>query len=241
MKRLLISLAACLALGISSLFAQTLSGGTIVPETQTILPGEQPAALTSSVAPSSGSYQWQSSADGTTWTSISGATSSNSYQPPRAGNIGITKYRRVVISGGQAAYSNMATVIVKVPGELQGGTISGDQELINHSPSDRPNTILNMEEASGGIGTITYYWQSCTVKPNWSTIPEVISIAYQPGPLSTTTHFRRIAKSDSNSVFFIYAFGWSCDWKCGYGRAANRNFRGNRKRGNRRLFSPSSL
>jgi len=55
------------------------------------------------------SYQWQSSANNSTWTNISGATSS-SYDPPTLSQT--TYYRRLVNPGGSQSISNVTTATV---------------------------------------------------------------------------------------------------------------------------------
>jgi len=88
------------------------TGGRI-SASQKITTGATPAQLTSISAPSGGtgtfSYQWESSPDETTWSSISGATGV-SYQPAALSKT--TYYRRKVTSGTQWSYSNTLQVLV---------------------------------------------------------------------------------------------------------------------------------
>jgi hypothetical protein len=89
-----------------------LDPGSISPTNQTVHPNGFPGTLSgSSASGGSGfySYQWQSSGDGTSWSSISGATSTN-YGPSPLTQT--TYFRRMVVSNGSAAYSNIATVTV---------------------------------------------------------------------------------------------------------------------------------
>lgn len=87
--------------------------GGRISASQKITPGATPAQLTSISAPSGGtgtfSYQWESSADETTWNSISGATGA-SYQPGALSKT--TYYRRKVTSASQWTYSNTLQVLV---------------------------------------------------------------------------------------------------------------------------------
>ena len=91
----------------------TLSGGTISIGTTSVSSGSSPGSFTSSAAASGGtgsySYQWQQSADNSTWTTISGQTAATYTVPALTAT---TYYRRMVTSGSYTAYSN--TVVITV-------------------------------------------------------------------------------------------------------------------------------
>jgi RHS repeat-associated protein len=88
--------------------------GTIAPASLTIASGTTPGMLTANAArggscSGSYSYQWQSSANGSTWADISGAILQN-YNP---GNLtASTYYRRRVSCNGENQYTNTALVSV---------------------------------------------------------------------------------------------------------------------------------
>lgn len=99
-----------------------LQGGTLSPSSASVNYNTGPGQLTGTV-PTGGngiySYQWQSSPNSSTWTSISGATSQN-YTP---GDLtAATYYRREATSNGVSAYSNTATISVYP--QLTGGSIA---------------------------------------------------------------------------------------------------------------------
>ena len=114
MKKIIITLLTICPGVCTSLFAQTipLKGGSI-SQHQTIILGETPATLTSSVAASGGSapiaYAWESSIDNSKWIPISGASSA-SYNPRSLTKN--TFFRRKATAGTQTAYSNTVTISV---------------------------------------------------------------------------------------------------------------------------------
>lgn len=94
-----------------------LSGGTIIPESQTIPSGSVPRTLTNQTSASGGSgsiaYQWQSSYNKVTWTNIVNATELT-YRPPAL--LQTTYFRRKATdTSDAAAYSNTVEIIVDGP------------------------------------------------------------------------------------------------------------------------------
>jgi parallel beta-helix repeat protein len=163
--------------------------GTIAAD-QRIDSGITPAPL-ASTAPATGgtgtyAYQWESSADNTTWTAIAGATSAG-YAP---GPLTQTTYfRRQVASGTcSAATSNVVTVTVAAPDVLLAGSIAADQTLC---AGDTPTALTSTAPATGGTGTYAYQWESSADNTTWTAIAGATSAGYAPGPLTQTTYFRR--------------------------------------------------
>ncbi|HEY1199627.1 MAG TPA: DUF6443 domain-containing protein, partial [Niastella sp.] len=87
--------------------------GGRISASQKITSGVTPAQLTSTSSPSGGTgtfvYQWESSVDEISWSSISGAAAA-SYQPGALSKT--TYYRRKVSSGSQWTYSNALQILV---------------------------------------------------------------------------------------------------------------------------------
>lgn len=78
-----------------------------------------------------------------------------------------------------------------------GGLVCCDQAS-NIIPFD-PAPLTNVQDASGGSGTLEYVWMSTTDPYNtqfssWSMVPNSNSASYDPGPLSKTTFFVRCAR-----------------------------------------------
>jgi len=165
--------------------------GSIVAN-QTVCAGTTPAPLTST-APATGgtgtfAYQWESSTDNVTWTAIAGATS-ETFTP---GPLTVTTFfRRQVRSGTcPAPPSNVVTITV-VPA-LAAGRIAADQALCAGGTA----TPLSSEiPATGGASGIAYQWESSADNTAWTAIAGATGETFAPGPLTTTTFFRRRASS----------------------------------------------
>ncbi|MGI4834160.1 MAG: gliding motility-associated C-terminal domain-containing protein [Janthinobacterium lividum] len=169
-----------------------LGPGSVAAD-QNVCADATPAPLTSSAAPTGGSgtfaYQWESSVDNTTWTAVAGATA-DTYAP---GQLAVTTYfRRRVSSGPCSAVSN--TVTLTVLPALAAGTIGASQSLCGPGT---PSPLTNVTPATGGAGAIAYQWEISTDNTNWTAIGGATGADYAPGPLRSTTYFRRRASSSS--------------------------------------------
>ena len=133
------------------------------------------------------------------WSPIPGATSEY-YDPGVVSRS--TYYRRAINytegSVTKRAYSN--EVLVKVRDAeitLTPGTISGNQTI---ESSTQPARLESVVAASVSSGFYTIMWQSAPASSGpWSDISGTSgSQAYQPGPLSATTYFRRTITSSTS-------------------------------------------
>src|SRR3569833_1746168 len=113
-------------------------------------------------------YQWLSSTDGTTFTNISGATSSG-YTPPAL--TASTWYKRTVTSNGASATTAAAKITVYP--QVTAGTITAATINYNTSPG-----ALTVTAAGGGTGTYTYQWQSSTDGTAFTNISGATSSGY---------------------------------------------------------------
>jgi RHS repeat-associated protein len=170
-----------------------LSSGSI-GSAQTICYGASPSSLTQLSVPTGGTgtytYQWQSSTDNSTWTSISGATSST-YSP---GALTANKYFRRNVTSGSCSTVSSSSVLITVPGTLTAGTIGTAQTICY---SSTPATLTQLTAPSGGIGTYTYQWQSSSDNSTWTSITGATSSTYSPGALTANTYYRRSVTSGS--------------------------------------------
>ncbi|TGE05384.1 T9SS type B sorting domain-containing protein [Hymenobacter fodinae] len=173
--------------------APVLTAGTIAAD-QTLCPGATPAPFTST-APATGgagtiAYQWESSTDNANWTAVAGATNSTYAPGPLAGT---TYFRRAVTAGTCGpVYSPVVTLTV-LPA-LTAGTIAANQTLCSGAA---PAPLTSTAPATGGTGTFAYQWESSTNNTTWTTIAGATSADFTPGPLTTTTYFRRQVTSGS--------------------------------------------
>ena len=175
---------------------------------QNIISGTTPATL-SCTATSGGncaggaySYQWESSTNGTTYTSISGATSLN-YSPGSL-TASITYYRVRSWQGTPTpnTYSNVVTI--NTYPAVVAGSISPSLQNINYNTT--PPTALTLSGTSGGNGVYSYQWQSSTstVLSSFTNIIGATSPSYTVGQLTVPTYYRIAVSSVGTTVFSNY-------------------------------------
>ncbi len=133
-------------------------------------------------------YQWQNSADGTTFTDIIGATNLD-YQP---GVLTSTTYYRLIQSSAYD-YADEATNTVKVTvyPVFMVGSIKGDQSICSNTS---PSELMGIEP-TGGDMSYTYQWQSSMDNITFTDITGATSLNYQPGVLTATTQYQCIQTS----------------------------------------------
>ncbi len=181
----------------------TLSGGSISIGTTTVSSGNSPGEFLNSESASNGtstySYQWQQSADNSTWTSISGQTTATCTVPALTAS---TYYRRMVISGSSTAYSNTVAITVT----SSGGSVTSVNNMtgavtlgLSASASGTQRTIAitggtgttidvadNDNSPTNEIQTLSINGNTLTISNgNSITIPS--SISYPIGTLTLTT------------------------------------------------------
>ncbi|MBU3699213.1 MAG: hypothetical protein FGM33_04275, partial [Candidatus Kapabacteria bacterium] len=180
---------------------QSVPTAGVIAGAQTICNGGNPAAFTSTTnGDGSGTitYRWESSTNGTTWTSISGESAST-YDVP-AGLTTTTQYRRTTISTlNSVACESVptASITVTVQSVPTAGVIAAAQTICN---GGNPAAFTSTTDGTGS-GTITYRWESSTDGTNWAAISGESASTYDvPADLTTTTHYRRTTISTLNSV-----------------------------------------
>jgi RHS repeat-associated protein len=142
---------------------------------------------------SSYTYLWYYSANGgSTWTAIGGATGTT-YAPGALTTT--TEYEVVVTSNGVQATSAVATITVY--GKLVSGTISPASQSIGYNTAP---AAMSISGGSGGSGTNTYQWQSCTtINGAYSAIGATGS-SYSPPALTATIYYEVVTTSNGISV-----------------------------------------
>ncbi|AYA36008.1 PKD domain-containing protein [Hymenobacter oligotrophus] len=176
--------------------APALAAGSI-GSSQTVCLGATPAPLTSTQAPTGGTgsytYQWESSADNTTWAVIPGANGAEYAPGPLTAT---TYYRRQVTSGPCGPVTTSAVTITVLPA-LGPGSIAADQTICAGSV---PAPLTSTAPATGGSGTFTYQWEASTNNTTWSAIPGANNADFAPGALTTSTYFRRVSSNTCSST-----------------------------------------
>ncbi|WP_426060128.1 gliding motility-associated C-terminal domain-containing protein [Hymenobacter sp. B1770] len=195
-----------LTLSISkSCFCRELTGSIFLPgrpipggiaASQTVCAGTAAAPLTSTSPATGGNgtfaYQWESSPNGTTsWTSIPNATS-ETFAP---GVLTATTYYRRGVRSGLCGPEFTNTVELTVLPTLNPGSIAASQTICAGAA---PASFTSFRDASGGTGTVAYQWESSTDSLNWVKLAAT-GPAFAPGPLSTTTYYRRRAMSGTGT------------------------------------------
>jgi RHS repeat-associated protein len=171
-----------------------LTGGTIsAPTHQYIYTGTAPAQIDASV-PTQGNcsgytYQWDNSTNGTTYSSISGATSQN-YQPGTLTTT--TYYKREAFDYTQSAYTtNIDTVTVC--SALTSGTITPSSITVNFDKA--PTSGFSVSGTSGGNPPYTYAWQSSTASSGpYSRIAGATSSSYTPPGAQTASSWYEVVQ-----------------------------------------------
>jgi PKD repeat protein len=134
-------------------------------------------------------YQWQSSADGNTWTNVPSATNKDLTLIVSSS----TYFRRLVNSTICTSISNSVQVTV-LPG-LTNNTISADQIICIGTAA----ALLTGSVPGGGSGSYTYQWQSSTNGTVWSDVLGATGVSFTPPAPTATIYYRRSVTSGACS------------------------------------------
>jgi hypothetical protein len=167
---------------------------TILPTSASAIINQVIGALTGTGVGGTGTctYQWQSSTNESTWTSINGATS-NTFTPPTT-TLGILYYRLLYSCNGancSPATSNTATITITNPSTVSVSPLSG---------TVCQNGVLTLTvTASGGVGTCGLQWQSSVNSSTWSNISGQTATTYTVPTSTLGQMFYRVRYSCSLS------------------------------------------
>ncbi|MDR1357286.1 MAG: hypothetical protein LBJ58_06425 [Tannerellaceae bacterium] len=152
---------------------------------QTICYNTVPQPLTETATPACGcgsyAYQWQSSADNSTWIDISDATSVD-YSPPA---LTASAYYRRAVSSGSCGTVYTSSVLVTVYPALNPGSAAGSPTTACYNSVV---LLVNGSAPTGGTGTYTYQWQRSTDSITWTNAGTSIAFSVW---LTESTYFRR--------------------------------------------------
>jgi gliding motility-associated-like protein len=129
-------------------------------------------------------YDWQSSTDQVSWTSMGIGSQNLPAQSPSTN----TYYRRVVSAGICPAHTSNTVSIWVEP--TPGNNIIGNEQTIC---SGWVPLLLTGSVPTGGTGIYSYSWESAALPAplNWLPITGVSGQNYQPATLTQTTYYRR--------------------------------------------------
>ena len=180
----------------------SLSAGEIAA-TQTVCGDANVATITSAVDPVSNgtvSYEWETSIDGDTWSTVAGADQST-YTPPITDDL-VRFFRRKAISdlNGTSCEATTDPVIVYVnrfenedSHEIQ---LSGSATICNGG--DPAAFTVNFTLLASG--DITYQWQSSSDNITFSDIGGATNALFDPPMVTADIYYRRITTSTLNGV-----------------------------------------
>jgi RHS repeat-associated protein len=176
-----------------------LSAGSIAsPVSTPINYNTSPGTFTSPTSSTGGlcttkTYQWQKSSDSTVWVDISGATATTL----NPGNlIAKTYFRRKVVCGSEAQYSNVITVNV-FPQLIISNIVSPVSTSINYNTS--PGIIIGTTVSGGGCsGAYQYKWYKST---DGSTFTEVaLTKDYSSPALTNTIYYKQMVSCGTENT-----------------------------------------
>lgn len=133
-----------------------------------------------------GTLQWQSSADGVSYSNITGATSAT-YTTP---NLTASTFYRVQVTDTVNGFNATSVVaLVTVDPESVAGTITGAETSAGYN-TGKTLTL------SGNVGTVQ--WQSSANNTTFSNIPSATSTTYTTPNLVSSLYFRAVVTSGVN-------------------------------------------
>jgi len=138
------------------------------------------------------SYLWQSSPDGSTWTTIPGAAATASIVTPAIN----TKTYFHVIQASNGVSVTGPTITVSVYPQIQAGTVSPTTQAINYNT---PAAAITGQPATGGNGTFTYMWQTSTDGTNFAD-NGTTSLVFNPGILTATHYYHLVSTSPMGDI-----------------------------------------
>ncbi|MCP9768917.1 hypothetical protein EGI22_13440 [Lacihabitans sp. LS3-19] len=135
-------------------------------------------------------YQWRTSTDNSTWTTISGATADTLIVGTSSTFIGTNYYEIVATASGigcGASNPSVATITV-VP------NLSVSLDTLNFQVCEGGNVTISAS-TNNGTGSISYQWQSSSDSLIWNNISGANSTSYSVSTSSADTSYYRIIAS----------------------------------------------
>lgn len=140
---------------------------------------------------STGSVQWQQSANGTTgWANVTTGTGGTTATYTTAA-LTATTYYRAIVTSGVCSSATSATSKITISAPANAGTISADQTIC-------PLTTATVSVSGTTNGTLQ--WQISADNTSWADIAGAISASYTTLPLTQTTYYRVAATNEACST-----------------------------------------
>ncbi len=176
-----------------------LIAGTASVASTSIAYNTSPGQISAGVSTGGGcssiyNYQWQYSADGVSWSNITGATNQN-YTP---GLLTIdSSYRRQTQCGIETLYTNIIAITVTT--SLTGGEITPYDLTVTYNTS--PGLLSGTSASNGTCGGYEYLWQFSHDGVSWNYVMDADNQNYTPGLLQETTSFRREVRCGDDTAY----------------------------------------
>jgi autotransporter-associated beta strand protein len=175
---------------------QTSVGGTASAATSPICSG---SSTTVSVSGSTGTIQWEQSADGSSgWANVTGGSggTTSTYTTP---SLTSTTYYRAIVTSGACSSDTTSAVAINIGSSTTAGAITGSTSVCSGTNS----TELTL---TGSIGTIK--WQNSTDNVTFTDISGATASTYLATNLNVTSYYRAVVtsgtcSSDTTSSFSI--------------------------------------
>jgi gliding motility-associated-like protein len=186
-----------------SIMNNQIYSGTLIWPNDTICRNAIPAPI-SGTSPTGGnirysqpSFQWESSINGTSWGTVTGAVQPG-YSPPSLSDT--TYYRRKISSGKCIHNSDPVVIIVQAP--VTNNTIKNgeEDETCYETTLDLDGTAGVFEMTGGDKLNYAYQWQKSPDDLGWSSAPGINYLAdYTTEELIQPAYFRRLVTSGACS------------------------------------------
>lgn len=161
----------------------TVTAGTISAGTDPICNGNS-TTLTLSGYTAGSTFQWQSSANNTTWSNIGGATSAT-YNASPSGDT----YYRVIVTNGCSV--NSSSFLLDVSNSTAGTASASSTSICSGS-----SLTMTLSGYNGSI-----QWQSSSNGSTWTNIGGATSSTYTPSPGSSIYYRARVTDAPCSAVF----------------------------------------
>lgn len=137
-------------------------------------------------------YQWQSAASATgPWSNV--GIDQNSHVPP-ANTAGVTFFRAIVRSPG--GFCQDTSAVVSATAVAAPAIVTQAAGYTACQGTSMPLTVA----ANGGIGTLTYQWQSATVATGpWNNLAGATNSTYTPASTPGSLFYRAVVSSTGNA------------------------------------------
>ena len=141
-------------------------------------------------------YQWQKSSNNSSWSNISGATSSSYSIPTSSADASYYRCVATATYSGKTPSTASNSVLVSVV-DVTTPTFTKNPTSASYAYGSSSNNLTVLATSNG---TVTYQWQSSNDNANWSDISGATSTSYKPSTtINGVTYYRCVATASGGS------------------------------------------